>query len=255
MSLDFDGFGIPPGRYALPDFGELLRLHGDDTAAAIATEQRLQQHLKGELPLAIFEPAEYAFLREHFADQVADNRERALAHFNMRVPRRFAAAQPDEAANDWARSVIRDPHGTRSLLLVGPVGVGKTHHAWATLRAVAQTGSPTRWLSYAAADLYAHLRPHSERDSETEFDKVAAAGLLLLDDLGAAKLTEWTEEITYRLINSRYEQCLPSIFTSNVPPGQLADILGARVASRLAEMCDRVAIKGADRRRNGGAAA
>ena len=73
--------------------------------------------------------------------------------------------------------------------------------------------------------------------------------MLFVDDLAAAKLTEWTEEVTYRLVNYRYEQCLPGIFTSNVPPAQLRDALGERIASRLVEMCERIVLKGDDRRK------
>ncbi|MER7128641.1 hypothetical protein [Streptosporangium saharense] len=40
--------------------------------------------------------------------------------------------------------------------------------------------------------------------------------LLLLDDLGSAKASEWTEEITYRVINHRHENLLPGVFTSNL---------------------------------------
>ena len=42
-----------------------------------------------------------------------------------------------------------------------------------------------------------------------------------VDDLGAAKPSEWTEEINYRLVNHRYEHMLPTIFTSNVPAREL----------------------------------
>jgi DNA replication protein DnaC len=97
--------------------------------------------------------------------------------------------------------------------------------------------------------MYAALRPRSGVDSETEFRKYAHARLLMLDDLGAAKSSEWTEEINFRLINHRYENQLPTILTSNVLPGELMNRVGDRVASRLVEMCDRVVIKGSDRRK------
>jgi DNA replication protein DnaC len=104
---------------------------------------------------------------------------------------------------------------------------------------------------HTAADLYAHLRPRDGEDSHEAFQRVADAPLLVLDDLGASKWTEWVEEITYRLINHRYEQCLPSIFTSNLVPAKLREALGERVASRLTEMCDRIVLKGDDRRKGG----
>jgi DNA replication protein DnaC len=63
------------------------------------------------------------------------------------------------------------------------------------------------------------------------------------------KASEWTEEVTYRVINHRYEHQLPTIVTSNLGGGDLRTGLGERIASRLAEMAKRVALKGTDRRR------
>lgn len=138
----------------------------------------------------------------------------------------------------------------RSLLLLGPTGVGKTHQAYGALRDLAVTGVSIRWTAESAADLYANLRPRHGVDSETEFRRYTHAPLLLVDDLGAGRApTEFTEEINFRLVNHRYENQLPTIFTTNVLPKELSARLGDRVASRLVEMCDRVVITGEDRRR------
>jgi DNA replication protein DnaC len=104
------------------------------------------------------------------------------------------------------------------------------------------------WLAVTAPDLYAQLRPRDGIDGESEFRRFADVPLLLLDDLGAAKNSEWTEEINYRLIGHRYAAMLPCLITSNVPVAQLKAILGDRVASRLREMCQFVALTGPDRR-------
>lgn len=141
----------------------------------------------------------------------------------------------------------------RSLLLLGPTGVGKTHQAYGALRYLAPTGIRTAWTATSSADMYAALRPRSGVDSETEFRRYAHAPLLLVDDLAAAKTSEWTEEINFRLINHRYENQLPTILTSNVLPADLSNRVGDRVASRLIEMCDRVVITGQDRRRQAAA--
>ncbi|WP_199572685.1 ATP-binding protein [Streptomyces murinus] len=137
----------------------------------------------------------------------------------------------------------------RSLLLLGPTGVGKTYQAYGALRYLAPTGIRLAWLAATSADLYANLRPRTGIDGETEFRRYAHAPLLLIDDLGAAKVTEFTEDVNFRLVNHRYENQLPTIFTSNVLPKELAERVGDRVASRLIQMCDRVVIQGQDRRR------
>jgi DNA replication protein DnaC len=74
--------------------------------------------------------------------------------------------------------------------------------------------------------------------------------LLILDDLGAARTSEWVEEITYRLINRRYNLMLPTLITTNLAMGDLRAQLGDRVASRLAEMTTRVTFAPVDRRRH-----
>ncbi|MCX4858947.1 ATP-binding protein [Streptomyces canus] len=239
LTVDFAGLGIPPGNYALPAPGTY---DGYD---------RLEQHFTGDLQLSGLAPADVEFLRDHFAEQVTEHREQAMDYFTVKVPRRFAATTPDGRATAWARDFAADRHAVKSLLLSGPTGTGKTYYAWSVLRAVAETGTQLRWQMHTAADLYAGLRPRDGEDSQTAFERIANAHLLVLDDLGASKWTEWVEEITYRLINHRYEECLPSIFTSNLPPAELRDALGGRVASRLTEMCDRIVLKGDDRRKGG----
>lgn len=141
-------------------------------------------------------------------------------------------------------------HRGPSLMLLGPTGVGKTHQAFGAVRDLAITGVIARWTVTTAADMYAALRPRHGVDSEAEFERYRNARLLLVDDLGAARtLTEFTEEVNFRLVNHRYEHHLPTLFTSNVTPNELAGRLGDRVFSRLAEMTQRIVLKGDDKRR------
>lgn len=245
LTLDFAGLGIPAGRYVLPTAADYTEFADGSHDGA----ERIQAHFRGELALTDMLAEEIDFLRKYLGEQVAEQRERRLAYFNNRVPRRYASVAPDTTARAWARSVATNPVDTRSLLVVGPTGTGKTHYAYGALRALADFGSGSAWLAYTAADLYAALRPRAGRDTEDEFERISDIAVLFVDDLAAAKLTEWTEEVTYRLINKRYEQCLPGIFTSNVPPAQLRDALGERIASRLVEMCERVVLKGDDLRK------
>ena len=116
------------------------------------------------------------------------------------------------------------------------------------MRALSVSGVRSRWELITTADFYARLRPRHQVDSEEEFRKIADCPLLVLDDLGAAKDSEWTEEQNYRLINHRYENVMPTLITSNLAPKDLAAGLGDRVASRLREMAHRVVVPGGDRR-------
>nr|BEK68807.1 hypothetical protein KPHV_60340 [Kitasatospora purpeofusca] len=190
----------------------------------------------------------------------------ALARWTTAVPRRYTNARivAHPAAAAWAQQVATQPAEARSLLLTGPTGTGKTHEAWAALHAIAEAG-PARYelIATTAADMYGRLRPGgSEAGTETSLGRLTRIPLLLLDDLGSAKASEWVEEITYRLINERYNACKPTVFTSNYPteaprdpktgtiigPG-LDVILGDRIVSRLTEMTDVIVLAGRDRRR------
>lgn len=189
-------------------------------------------------------------------------REKTIGRIGVFIPPRFRAAveMPPEVAA-WV------DRGTEAqgLYLAGQVGTGKTHTAWFAVghwclstgtvphtprdRAVEgwSTGGPTVIFT-RMTDLLDDLRPgdlarQRVRDCQT-------AALLVLDDIGAEKASEWTQERLYSIIDHRYANCLPLIVTSNLPPAKLADQTGDRAASRLAEMCVVVAMTGTDRRRN-----
>lgn len=189
--------------------------------------------------------AEYAdkHIPARFSDVDADNSE-VIAWLQTVL---------DQAVTDSVRRVQISIQAGPSLLILGPTGVGKTHQAYGALRLLSKTGIRCAWKAVTAADLYAKLRPRHGVDSEAEFRALSDAPLLLVDDLGAAKNSEWVEEVNYRLINWRYERVLPTLLTSNVPPRELANGLGERVASRLIEMAARVVLQGTDRRRAGAA--
>jgi DNA replication protein DnaC len=129
-------------------------------------------------------------------------------------------------------------------------GPNTTHQAYGAIRALLAAGVRLRWEATTAADLYAAQRPQHGSDPEPQLWRLARSPLLLLDDLGAAKQSPWTEELTYRLVNHRYNQLLPTLVTTNLPVAELRDAVGDRVASRLAEMTDRVILTGHDRRRH-----
>lgn len=179
----------------------------------------------------------------------AENRKHAQNH----TPPRYAdAATTDERVYVWVRAVLDDPRTAPSLLITGPTGTGKTHTGYAALRLLSHSRRSTvTWRAASTAVFFGDQRPQPGRDTEGNYQAYATAPVLLLDDLGATKNSEWTEETLYRLIDHRYTHCLPSIFTSNMPPGGMGERLGERIASRLAEMCRNVGLVGDDRRKAG----
>lgn len=181
-----------------------------------------------------------------------------------RIPARYVdAVVTNPEIKDWVRELVAEAGSSHpmacptlrngpSLLVLGPTGTGKTFEAWGAMRALAASGARFTFEVITAADLYAKLRPRHGVDSEAEFLTYVRPSVLVVDDLGAAKGSEWVEEVNYRLINTRYERGLPTVCTSNVPVRELSEHLGDRVTSRLIEMAQRVVLEGKDRRRASG---
>ncbi len=157
------------------------------------------------------------------------------------------------------------PAVTHGLLLEGQPGVGKTHLAVAVLKQVIQT-TGARGLFYDTRDLLRIIRSTydpSIRTTELEILRpVMTADLIVLDDLGAEKTSEWVDETMNLIVNTRYNERRVTIFTSNyldIPddtdPNSLLFRIGFRMRSRLHEMCEFLQLDGADYRElptNGG---
>lgn len=171
-----------------------------------------------------------------------------------------------ERAVGQAERVARTfPAATEGLFLEGQPGVGKTHLAVAVLKQVVQT-TGARGLFYDTRDLLRVIRSTydpSIRTTELEVLRpVMTADLLVLDDLGAEKTSEWVDETMNLIVNTRYNERRATIFTSNYPdipddtePNSLLFRIGSRMRSRLHEMCEFVVMDGADYRElpeNGG---
>jgi DNA replication protein DnaC len=157
------------------------------------------------------------------------------------------------------------PAAARGLFLEGQPGVGKTHLGVAVLKQIVQT-SGARGVFYDTRDLLRVIRStYDPSIRTTELDilrPVMTADLLVLDDLGAEKTSEWVEETMNLIVNTRYNERRLTIFTSNyadIPddtdPNSLLFRIGHRMRSRLHEMCEFVVMDGADYRelpQNGG---
>jgi DNA replication protein DnaC len=156
-----------------------------------------------------------------------------------------------------ARSLAeRFPVVSKGLFFIGPTGVGKTHLAVATLKQVIQKKS-AHGLFYDTRELLRVIRETFDpvvRSTEREVLKpVIAAELLVLDDLGAERTTEWVDETLNYIVNTRYLERRLTIFTSNYldveDPTELNSLrvrVGFRMYSRLHEMCEFIHMEGAD---------
>ena len=170
--------------------------------------------------------------------------------FTQRAPVVFAQARPTlPQVAMWVAEFTVNPSASPWLLLSGPVGVGKTHEGYGAVYGAATSGHRLVWEAKAAGELFASLRPSPGVDTEARMRHYQECDLFLVDDLGASKNSDWVEEVTHRIINARYENRRPTIITTNVVVPELKNVLGGRIASRLAEVSRVVRMTGPDRRR------
>jgi DNA replication protein DnaC len=167
------------------------------------------------------------------------------------VPARFRNARVDDF-DDAARGDLEAwaEKPDRNLLLVGPVGTGKTHAAFAVIRRVFHK---TRVAAefWPMVDLLDALRPGGDSGTDPQgrgvLERVRDAHLLILDDIGSERPTDWTAERAYSVLNRRWMDERPTVMTSNLTPSArgagdrekeavgptLEDALGARLFSRV----------------------
>lgn len=144
------------------------------------------------------------------------------------------------------------------MCLVGPTGTGKSHLVFAIINElISQSVSA---VAGVVPDLLDSLRPKaagvSRAEAEQRLELLKTTDLVLLDDLGSERGSEWAVERLYLILNARYIEQLPTLITTNLPLEALSvdengkPILAwERIVSRIHEMCYVLIMDGDDFRR------
>jgi len=152
------------------------------------------------------------------------------------------------------------------LLFCGDNGVGKTHLAVAVLRELA-LAKGARGQFWDFHELIREIKSSYDPETKTTelqvLEPVVEMDVLLLDDLGAWKMTDWMNDTLFYILNSRYMAKRPTLITTNYQDVTreealaadplrrrefLVERIGQRLRSRLMEMCLVVRMQGADHR-------
>ncbi|MGZ4836494.1 MAG: ATP-binding protein [Terriglobales bacterium] len=168
------------------------------------------------------------------------------------------------------RFVAEYPVERAGLLIIGPIGVGKTHLAVGVIKEIIAKGIPCLFYDYR--ELLKEIQnSYNASVAVTEMQvlrPVFETELLVLDELGAVKPTEWVWDTVSHILNTRYNDERTTIITTNfkdLPPSKgdveegerarafrasreetLGDRIGERMRSRLHEMCKVVKMEGED---------
>ena len=136
----------------------------------------------------------------------------------------------------------------KGLLLYGDVGTGKTFAAACVVNALIDTGYPCLMTNFARVlnTLWGTEKKQDYIDNLNSFQ------LLVLDDLGAERRSEYSQEQVFNVIDARYRAKQPLIITTNLEIDEIKnpkDIGNARIYDRILEMCHPIRVTGQNRRR------
>ncbi|QIB68231.1 ATP-binding protein [Aminipila butyrica] len=189
-----------------------------------------------------------------------EGRRARIAGYEKQLGRRFTGRtfqNFDRAGNEKAFDICLEyaknfkNNKGEGLLFLGSVGTGKTHLAAAISNLIiAQHVIPVKFVNITlllaeVKDTYEEGKDKSEKEIIRQLSEVE---LLVIDDLGKEKPTEWSNSVVYSIVNNRYENYRPLIITTNCSVDELRERLGEATASRIIETCKGIRLDGPDRR-------
>jgi DNA replication protein DnaC len=178
------------------------------------------------------------------------------ARWRNRTFESFQVTDENRKAYETAKTYAEtfDPAEGKGLLFTGTVGTGKTHLAAAITMYLLGQGQRVVFGTFGT--LLAQLRhtydgDGSERDVMRRFMRCP---LLVIDDLGKEKVTDWVEQTIYEIVNTRYEDCKSLVITTNLSLTELRSrypTVGDALVDRIIEMCQGVKMVGDSWRKKG----
>lgn len=185
-------------------------------------------------------------LAEEAARQKAERLIRCIPyHYQGAALSDFDAAEIGQVLK-WASA----PEGF--VYVTGECGTGKTHLACAVQKKLNADGRDST-LAFSA-EMFLQLHKSFGRNSEVAEDRIInryapenGGGIIILDDVGAQKISDYTVDAWYKIIDRRYRLGCPTMITTNLSPKELTEVLGDRTTSRILSGV-RLRLTGPDRR-------
>lgn len=239
---------------ATPDFGEFELITSDDTnVCKICFGTGLEiVHGKGARTCVCRKKD----FQTSFMERARLPRRYEQCHFNNYDRKNVS----QERAFKMAMQLVREfPAVDQGLLLSGSVGVGKTHLAVSILKGLTERGFTCLFYEFGSLlkEIQDSYNPTTRSSELGVLSPVFNADVLVLDEIGASKPTDWVRDTMAHIINTRYNDRKLTVFTTNYLDERandreetLEDRIGVRLRSRLYEMCRTISINGDDYRRS-----
>lgn len=142
-----------------------------------------------------------------------------------------------QAEARWLGPFVENWTGAEGMLIIGGVGVGKSWMASGIMNSLLQFNCKSAtWANVPGLFLQIQLEKMGE-NMHALIAKLQEPELLILDDLGAEKPSEWTESVLYNVIAARYSRKASVVVTANCPLKKLEERIGLRSLDRLLAFC------------------
>jgi DNA replication protein DnaC len=127
------------------------------------------------------------------------------------------------------------------LIFIGNCGGGKTHLACAIGHEIVNLGYSVRYI--CVVDLLREIRTAPLNCLEDVIDSYKRCSMLILDDLGTEKSSDWVDEQLYAIVNGRTANYRPTIITTNLSNAEEWKRVQSKVIDRIGERCEKVMLK------------
>ena len=191
----------------------------------------------------------YSFLREYPGATICSSRKcyyKDLARTSIesaalvaQLPKRYRKASLDDFEHQGISALREALLADKSVFLTGTQGIGKTHLAGALINSLLEKyavdkGYDVLWRRNT--DLLLELQETfgGVGDTRGVINRFKRAGLLVIDDFGAERISDWSVSAIYSILAERIDEMRPTIVTSNLNLDEI-DEFEPRIASRLAE--------------------
>lgn len=159
---------------------------------------------------------------------------RRFKYYDLSIP-----SKVKQIVSKYCQNIANNVESGYSLYFYGDNGTGKTATACAVLIEYLIRKAPTakqqpQGMFVVVPDMLTKLRDNLGEDEHSIlFNELKHVRLLVLDDIGTERPTDWVREKLFELINYRYSNNLTTIYTSNLSTRMIETVLGRRIAYRL----------------------